>query len=97
SSLREERATWRGGDSRSWGRAREFPFAAPPDAPVGIDAQDESRTHAGTSVNLRVATLAALGAAALLGSIPNGLLIARAWTGADVRSVGSGNIGATNV
>jgi glycerol-3-phosphate acyltransferase PlsY len=33
----------------------------------------------------------------LCGSIPFGLLIARAKTGKDVRSVGSGNIGATNV
>ena len=33
----------------------------------------------------------------LCGSIPFGLLIARAVSGADVRTVGSGNIGATNV
>ena len=33
----------------------------------------------------------------LCGSIPFGLLIAKAATGADVRTVGSGNIGATNV
>jgi acyl phosphate:glycerol-3-phosphate acyltransferase len=33
----------------------------------------------------------------LCGSIPFGLLIARARTGKDVRTVGSGNIGATNV
>ena len=38
-----------------------------------------------------------LAAAGALGSIPFGLLIARIWTGADVRRVGSGNIGATNV
>ncbi|MGZ6142135.1 MAG: glycerol-3-phosphate acyltransferase, partial [Myxococcales bacterium] len=33
----------------------------------------------------------------LCGSIPFGLLVARAATGKDVRTVGSGNIGATNV
>ena len=33
----------------------------------------------------------------LCGSIPFGLLISKAVTGADVRAVGSGNIGATNV
>ena len=36
-------------------------------------------------------------AAYLLGSIPFGLLIARAMSGKDVRSTGSGNIGAANV
>jgi glycerol-3-phosphate acyltransferase PlsY len=38
-----------------------------------------------------------IGAAYLCGSIPFGLFIARAKTGQDVRTVGSGNIGATNV
>jgi glycerol-3-phosphate acyltransferase PlsY len=38
-----------------------------------------------------------IGAAYLCGSIPFGLFIARATTGQDVRTVGSGNIGATNV
>lgn len=33
----------------------------------------------------------------LVGSIPFGLLMAKAWKGVDVRRVGSGNIGATNV
>jgi acyl phosphate:glycerol-3-phosphate acyltransferase len=39
----------------------------------------------------------ALLASYLLGSIPFGLLVARAAAGTDVRAVGSGNIGATNV
>jgi glycerol-3-phosphate acyltransferase PlsY len=39
----------------------------------------------------------ALLASYLLGSIPFGLLVARAVAGKDVRAVGSGNIGATNV
>ncbi|HWV38436.1 MAG TPA: glycerol-3-phosphate 1-O-acyltransferase PlsY [Vulgatibacter sp.] len=33
----------------------------------------------------------------LLGSIPFGLVIAKAWARTDVRRIGSGNIGATNV
>ena len=41
--------------------------------------------------------LLAAPASYLAGSIPFGLLVARAATGADVREVGSGNIGATNV
>lgn len=33
----------------------------------------------------------------LLGSLPVGLLVVRAWTGTDVRTVGSGRTGGTNV
>src|SRR5262245_7594455 len=41
--------------------------------------------------------LAAIGIAYLLGAIPFGYLLVRWKTGGDVRSKGSGNIGATNV
>jgi glycerol-3-phosphate acyltransferase PlsY len=42
-----------------------------------------------------IALLAAL--AYLLGSVPFGLWLVKAWKGIDVREVGSGNIGTTNV
>ncbi|MEA3341241.1 MAG: glycerol-3-phosphate acyltransferase, partial [Chloroflexota bacterium] len=42
-------------------------------------------------------TIATLVVAYLLGSIPFGLLMVRVTTGKDVREVGSGRIGGTNV
>lgn len=43
-------------------------------------------------------TIALVGAGAyLVGSLPFGLWLVKAWKGIDVREVGSGNIGATNV
>lgn len=49
------------------------------------------------SALLSPAALGLVALAYLCGSIPFGLLIARAVSGQDVRAVGSGNIGATNV
>ena len=43
------------------------------------------------------AILISAGAGYLLGSIPFGYLLVRAFRGADIRRTGSGNIGATNV
>lgn len=44
-----------------------------------------------------MAVVAVLSLAYLLGAIPFGLLVARGRAGVDIRRVGSGNIGATNV
>jgi acyl phosphate:glycerol-3-phosphate acyltransferase len=43
------------------------------------------------------AVLAALGAAYVIGAVPVGYLVARAWGFGDIRGRGSGNIGTTNV
>lgn len=42
-------------------------------------------------------TLVAVAAAFLVGAVPVGYLLGRAWAGRDIRAEGSGSIGATNV
>ena len=53
--------------------------------------------HLLNSLVVPLASLAIAAAAYLLGSIPTGYLLVRIFRRQDIRSVGSGNIGATNV
>src|SRR5262249_39581659 len=78
---------------RTAARSRHLPHTARPlGRRRGARRQLDLRRAAGRAMSWFWAL-----AAYLCGSIPFGLLVAKAATGADVRAVGSGNIGATNV
>src|SRR5919202_1678020 len=57
---------------------------------LGVEVPDPA-------VSDTLATVLCVGAGYLAGSIPTGYWIVRAWRGIDIRTVGSGNIGASNV
>ena len=68
-----------------------------PRHPLPRSAEPAAPPHLLNSSVVPLAFITIAAVAYLLGSIPLGYLLVRIFRGQDIRSVGSGNIGATNV
>jgi len=73
------------------------PIPSPSPPHIAIPAAHFAHPHLLHSLVVPLAILAVVVAAYLLGSIPTGFLLYRLFRRQDIRALGSGNIGATNV